>query len=80
MSLVDYASSSDDEPCQSLPSFTSFDTGPSGDEHRLTEVGPENETSSLGRIRSFPHQRGNWATSVFIPRTLSGSSFSTTSV
>lgn len=32
------------------------------------EEGPEDDsTKHGGRIRSFPHERGNWATHIYIP-------------
>lgn len=33
-----------------------------------TEEGPQDDQAKHGgRIRSFPHERGNWATHVYIP-------------
>lgn len=33
-----------------------------------TEEGPEDDSAKHGgRVRTFPHERGNWATHVYIP-------------
>jgi hypothetical protein len=33
-----------------------------------TEEGPEDDSAKHGgRIRTFPHERGNWATHIYIP-------------
>uniref|UniRef100_A0A8V8TLS7 U6 snRNA phosphodiesterase 1 n=1 Tax=Homo sapiens TaxID=9606 RepID=A0A8V8TLS7_HUMAN len=33
-----------------------------------TEEGPEDDsTKHGGRVRTFPHERGNWATHVYVP-------------
>lgn len=33
-----------------------------------TEEGPEDDSAKHGgRVRTFPHERGNWATHVYVP-------------
>ncbi|XP_055849923.1 U6 snRNA phosphodiesterase 1 [Episyrphus balteatus] len=79
MALVNYSSSSDDDeednakppepkimkisPIQKLPLPSAISSM-----NKVFHVAPEDDPSKHGgRIRSFEHERGNWATLIFIP-------------
>ncbi len=70
MALVGYSSSEDelekeDEENEPLPSFTCDFIG---DEKRFaSESRNAANIENDGRVRSFAHKHGNWATSVFVP-------------
>ncbi|VDM22439.1 unnamed protein product [Hydatigera taeniaeformis] len=67
MALVDYSSSEDEAGCGNehdfiLPPFV-YDA--KSDVVRFAEIG--RTSCSDGRVRSFAHRHGNWATCVFLP-------------
>ncbi|KAM7540841.1 hypothetical protein Aperf_G00000035033 [Anoplocephala perfoliata] len=69
MALVEYSSSDSDEESHEkgslvLPPFT---CDIKGDTVRFLE--PSKSSESTGLVRSFAHQHGNWATSVYLPAT-----------
>ncbi|KAE8609294.1 hypothetical protein XENTR_v10011768 [Xenopus tropicalis] len=73
MALVSYSSSEDDEgettepPGRFLPPLPPPTTVLRMFQDREDDEGLDDRTKHGGRIRSFTHERGNWATYVYIP-------------